>query len=400
MSFWQLIFFISCALICFFCFFTRVKMAANSGKKNALLLAVFRFAGLTISFYLIWQIFWDKNLQQKKETPVDPSSKTLVALVDVSGSMDLKSVNSESRKTLSREILKSLKKEAETARQKINIKTLFFSKNLYEPEQKDLIEPEFSVINESVIKTVQREDLNSLLLISDGAATDPPISSFSKQWINNRGLKMYSTLSDLSSSKAFDVFVKPVNFDPVKADKIPFQCSVLGVPDKEVKLKFEIDGKLVKEFKTKISRLTDLYFKVPEDLKKGWHKYSIYCEPLKGDISSENNLINGAFKRKEKRKILYLTGRPRREDISIIRFLKMKYPERREHISIYNPDFLKIKPDEIKFLIAANIPYNSVPGRMLENYFENNMGILLLAGDNLASWSMKKGFSFNVILCL
>ena len=266
-----------------------------------------------------------------------------------------------------------------------------------EKDQKSFIEADRSDMNGALVKVAERQDMNSLTLISDGAATDLPIGGFAKSWLTNRGVKMYSTLADLADSKAFDVILKPQPFDQVKAQEIPFILQSKGPVKGKITLSFEVNGKIHESFETETSGESRLKFKIPNDLKPGWHTYKISCSLKNEDISAKNNMIQGLFKRQDNDQVLFLTGSPRREDLLIMRFLKKKYDEKLVHMSVHNPELHRLKLENIKALVLGNVKPEEVPTALMRRYHSGAVGVLLLAGEHLPYWGGKAGFPFRFI---
>jgi len=362
----------------------RLTIAMAISKKHALLLLCLRIVAISLTIYFLWKIFWGYEREESDDT--DKKAKTLLVLSDMSKSMELPGDKHSTRHEITREIEKKIQKRFDET-PGVTYNQIYFAENMVDDSGLKQLRNEKTAIHRAVQKAQDRLKSDAILVLSDG---------IQNSGVNRHTLSTKKTFSTptyaicTADQTGFDIVVSHIECEKENPVLVRSKVILNGMDKGGVTVQLSVDKKVVRTISSEIEAEKTFSFRLPK-LEDGWHEYTISASGDSGEeLTTVNNALSGVFKvsSESRNKILFIVDTPRRENITVARFLRRKYPE---DIIMCNatPEALsQVNTSKVRMVVIGDVSMKKIPTAIINEFTSaNNFTTLLLAGKNSASWA-------------
>ena len=345
-------------------------------------------ARLAAIFLLTWLLLLIFKERDPDESEVKTGLLPVWALLDESESMDLKE-GASTRAKLAEEALAALRTQAKKARPAREVKVLRFARDARDPDVGAVAAASGSRtetrIGPVLARLLAEPHVGGVLVVSDGAFTDGPAHAAALQRLRNRGIPVMAELPLDQEAKRYDAAVRGLVVSPVNPRQALVTVSVVGVDDQKLPLKLTLDGKPLAERTLQIRGEEKAVFPLT-DLAEGWHALEATLPAAPNDICPANNVRRAIFEVVRGDKVLFVHGRPNREDAEFARLLRGRYGERVQAWSVFEPPADPLAPEEFALVVLGGAAPDRVSPEVALLLRAASVRLLALGGWNLDRW--------------
>ena len=371
-------------LIALLSIFTCILIARRRGVGGAAAVLVVRVIMLGVLGALVYRIFWNFNAEEL-DVEGDPRKHRIVVLQDQSHSMDFAS-GKNTRMQEADAVLKTLKRLAADHPKEPIIERMYFGGNVVTEDRKDELRRDSTQTSSALRRVFSLLQLDGLVVVSDGAATDGNPPQYLLDWAGNRGLHVRTVATGTAGGGGLDFVAVETKCDQTNPKVVRAVVSCLGPYDGELQVQFHIDGKLKEQKTVAAEEGQEVSFTVTEE-QEGWHEYAIRVVADAREVTARNNVQLGIFQVVAPRRILFVYDSPKLENRYLVNFLRSLHDDNRLQIaSVADPDLTDIQPQDYLLTIIGDVKPDRLPAALAGHIKKGNLTTLLLSGRNLKYW--------------
>lgn len=346
----------------------------------ALLGLTARLAALGVLGALLTLIF----APRKDTAAAQGAAPPVWVLQDVSLSMDLPE-GETTRARLAESVVESLKKEARNVKPPREVRRLLFARETL-PED-DRVRPDRGEtrLGPALEKLLTEPELGGVLVVSDGAFTDGLASPLVLRRLRHRGVPVMAACPLLEDGRRVDAALRNVQVSPVNPRRVAVTAAVTGVDELALAVSLKLDGKAAGE-RTPLVRGDERVAFDLSELAQGWHELELRVPEVPGDICPANNVRRAVFECVRGNKILFVHGRPNREDAQLGQLLAKRYGTRLEGYSVFQPPETPPAAGEVAMVVIGDVAPEQLPPDLARLLVADGVRVLFTGARRLEAW--------------
>ncbi len=288
----------------------------RAGTGPAVALKVAALAGTAALFRLV---FYHEN-----QVPVLPAGGQLelIVLRDRSQSMSLPAGNRATRAENADRVLRILRRKVRTLDREtaITIRTFSFARNVVEEEDPgEALDPRGTRALEALERVAARTVAGPVLSLTDGCFEPAPAIGQARRQAENRGVGFYVVAC--AEENLTDAAVTKLDVQPINPSYVRVTLRAWGEAlNRPLDVRLRIDGEEAANRRIALKAHQTVAFPMPET-GAGWRLISVEAEPLQGEICTSNNRRQKFVEVLKGQTLLFLHGRPDREQADLARLL-------------------------------------------------------------------------------
>ena len=356
-------------------------------SQRSLLVAVVlaaRLAALALAAALLFLIFFPADAPSDESS--DKERQRVVVLHDRSASMASRD-GDRSRAALADEVWGDLTAAAGRSGRDVDVLRLLFGANVVGEDRADRLDSAATCMGKALPAALARVGTGAVLVLSDGAFTDGPVSPHLLQAALNRGTRVFAVCPVSSEEDTADAAVVQVLSAPVNPPRVSAVLSLVGAGEHDATATLSVDGEDLRGAPVRLrsSGPETLSLALPE-LDVGWHEFAVTVSALPRERALGNNLRRGVFEVVSRDHVLFVHGRPGREPSQLYRLLASRFGERLRLLSVFDPGGGGVSERDCVLVILADVSPEQLPEEVLRIVRDGRKPCLFVAGTSLGDW--------------
>lgn len=343
-----------------------------------------RLVALALAAALLFLVFFPAD--RPSDERGDRERQRVVVLHDRSASMG-SSDGDRSRAGLADDVWTDLVAAAGEPGREADVLRLFFGANVVNEDRADRLDSSATCMGKAIPAALARVGTGAVLVVSDGAFTDGPVSPHLLQAAANRGTRVFAVCPVSSGDDNVDAAVVHVSSAPVNPPRVSAVLSFVGGGEQDARVTFSVDGEVEQETSVRLrpgERRTSSW-PLPE-LDVGWHEFAVAVSPVPEEHALSNNLRRGVFETVARDHVLFVHGRPGREPSQLYRLLVSRFGERLRLLSVFDAAEAGVSERDCALVVLADVSPEQLPEDIRGIVRDGRTPCLFVAGPSLREW--------------
>lgn len=381
------------ALALALCSAYAVHCIAGASSRGTALLRLLRVGAWVFLASLFWKVFVDP-LERIVQQRNGDRSGVIVLLEDRSSSMELHADTWRSRRDLAGNVARELADQVAERCPGTPVRHFLFGRNVVPEERASDVDRSGTRLVNALNRVLSREEVGSLLIVSDGAASDgiPPSSLLA--WARNRGVPVRAVVAADPEHVFEDRAIVGVECDRENPTSISVRARKIGSSPEPMTLTLGVDGEEVARVVRRAGTDVSTTFRLPP-VDEGWHRYTVATPAVQGEATTANNRVHGVYRTAPGRRILFVHDEPRIENVDLVGLLRRRFEALLEVQPLSRWTRAQLAPARFGLVILADIDRSKVPATIRKHWLGGEVPLLVLGGKHLASWRTQVRFPLD-----
>ena len=369
-------------------------LAGVAGARAFAAVLTLHMIGLVALGALVWKVFW--GLEEGIVTgEADVTTPPVVVLQDRSTSMEMPGNAWRTRNELADGVWNEVRQRCRGITGSTPVERYFFARDLVEESGATHLDRSDSRLGRAFSQLLSRETPRSLLVVSDGAASDGIAPPYLLDWARNRGIRVHAICATFPDNDPFDRAIENVACEPVNPTSVQVRVRGTGDDPRPLHVTLSVDGTEIARVQRTRMASQEVSFRVPA-FDEGWHEFRVNLEPVEGEATVENNLYHGVFRVSRARRMLFLHDRPRIENVHLARILKRRFESSLVPLPVSRWQQSGLEARDFALVILADVAPDRIPGGFADACFQSRTALMVLAGEHLEAWARLLGDRFPI----